>query len=91
MKYADDIYCSWKVKRDELKTSTANLSVLPVSNVSKCLNYGMEWSRKNSIKLNLVKTKLMPISLQKTCNYESSTDVEVVDSFKFLGATRDLR
>ena len=87
-KYADDISCSWPTEKS---TVCADKTVvhLPAQPVSDCINYGIQWSNANYIKLNISKTKVLPLSVRKECIYSDSCDVEVVDRFHFLGVTVD--
>ena len=87
-KYADDISCYWPTARSET-TETLSTVSLPTQQVSDCINYGLQWSKENSMTLNVSKTKLLPVSVKKECSYEGETTVEVVRDFKFLGVTID--
>ena len=62
---------------------------LPTEQAVECIDYGLQWSKQNCMNLNVSKTKLMPISVKKTCDYDDTISVEVVDNFKFLGVTLD--
>lgn len=87
-KYADDISCYWSTPRKDIQ-ETPTLVTLPTAQAVECMNYGLQWSENNHMKLNVSKTKLMPISIKKACVYKHTIAVEVVKNFKFLGVTLD--
>ena len=76
--YADDITCS-----NPLSTSCD-------SKLQATIDWGLQWSSSNSMKLNLDKTKAMMMTLHPNCRPPHLTfPLEVVDQFKFLGVYID--
>jgi hypothetical protein len=71
--YADDITCYW------------NNSPSDTHGIQERIDYGLNWCKNNSMKLNLTKTKAMCLKTKPL----PSSDVEVVTSIKFLGVQID--